>query len=668
MLIATAALSLLVLAFAGMVAGRFPLAHRLVYAGTMVAALLLTGGALSQLTAGPTGAVPTTVLPIGLPWLQAHFRLDALSAFFMALVDGIAAIASLFAIGYGTHVPEHRRVTPLFPLFLFGMNLVLLADDAFSFLVAWEFMSLSSWLLVLSDHRSEANREAARIYLIMAVGGTFCLLAMFGLLSGNGGDYAFATMRHTELLGLPGHLVVLLVLLGAGSKAGLVPLHAWLPLAHPAAPSHVSALMSGVMTKVALYAIIRVLFDLNTGVAWWWGAVMMVVGGLTAVIGVLYAMMQTDLKRLLAYSTVENVGIIIIAVGLALAFDNQGDKLSAALALVAALYHALNHSFFKCLLFLGSGSVLAATHERDLNKLGGLLKRMPITGTTFLLGAAAISALPPLNGFVSEWMLLQALFRGPALPHWTMKFGIPIVGALMALAAALAAACFVRAYGIAFLGRARSAAAAHAGEANWPMRIALIVLAVGCVVLGVIPVTVSSAIAFVVNPLIDVQLNPAAGLGWPWLSPIGPVKGSYSATVVILAGGLLLMTGRLLVRWWGVRALRRGPAWDCGHNENIPDAQYTADSFAQPLRRVFGTTMFAAREEVEMPMPGDMEPARHRVIMRDTVWDLLYQPIGNGISRIADLVNKLQFQTVRRYLLLMFLTLVFLLVLVAVRR
>ncbi len=668
MLIAAAALSLLVLAMVAVVAGRFPVVHRMVYGATMVAALVLTGGALDHLTGMSAGEAPTTVLPIGLPWLQAHFRLDTLTAFFMAMINAVAALASLFAIGYGTHVPEHRRVTPLFPLFLFGMNMVLLADDAFSFLVSWEFMSLSSWLLVLSDHRSETNREAARIYLIMAVAGTFCLLAMFGLLSGYGGDYTFATMRHTELSGLPAHLVVVLLLFGAGSKAGLVPLHAWLPLAHPAAPSHVSALMSGVMTKVALYAIIRVLFDLNGGVVWWWGAVMMVVGAVTAVVGVLYAMMQTDLKRLLAYSTVENVGIIVVALGLALAFLDSGDRLSAALALVAGLYHALNHSFFKSLLFLGAGAVLGSTHERNLNTLGGLLKRMPITGTTFLVGAAAISALPPLNGFVSEWLVFQALFRGPALPHWTMKFGIPVVGALLALAAALAAACFVRAYGIAFLGRARSAAAAHAVEVNAPMRWALLALAGICVVLGVLPVVVSTALAFVVNPLIDVQMNPAAGMGWPWLSPTGSVKGSYSATVVILVGGLLLLAARFAVRVWGVRKLRRAPAWDCGHAEDIANAQYTADSFAQPIRRVFGSTLFAAREEVEMPMPGDMEPARHRVIMRDPVWDFLYVPIGVAVGRIADLVNRLQFQTVRRYLLLMFLTLVFLLILVAVRR
>ena len=668
MLIAAAALSLLVLAVVAAVAGRFPLVHRMVYGATMIAALILAGGALDHLTGPSAGEAPITVLPIGLPWLQAHFRLDTLTAFFMAMINAVAALASLFAIGYGTHVPEHRRVTPLFPLFLFGMNMVLLADDAFSFLVSWEFMSLSSWLLVLSDHRSETNREAARIYLIMAVAGTFCLLAMFGLLSGYGGDYTFATMRHTELSGLPAHLVVVLQLFGAGSKAGLVPLHAWLPLAHPAAPSHVSALMSGVMTKVALYAIIRVLFDLNGGVAWWWGAVMMVVGAVTAVVGVLYAMMQTDLKRLLAYSTVENVGIIVVALGLALAFLDSGDRLSAALALVAGLYHALNHSFFKSLLFLGAGAVLGSTHERNLNSLGGLLKRMPITGTTFLLGAAAISALPPLNGFVSEWLVFQALFRGPELPHWTMKFGIPVVGALLALAAALAAACFVRAYGIVFLGRARSAAAAHAVEVNAPMRWALLALAGICVLLGVLPVAVSTALAFVVNPLVDVQMNPAAGLGWPWLSPTGSVKGSYSATVVILVGGLLLLAARFAVRLWGGRKLRRAPAWDCGHAEDIANAQYTADSFAQPIRRVFGSTLFAAREEVEMPMPGDMEPARHRVIMRDPIWDFLYVPIGVAIGYIADLVNRLQFQTVRRYLLLMFLTLVFLLILVAVRR
>ena len=654
------------LALLALVGGRAEAVHRAVYAGCFASAAVL---ALSGLLFFSGDAAPRTLaLPFGLPWLQAHFRVDTLTAFFLIIINLSGAAASLFGIAYGRHLAEPRRVTPLFALFLFGMNAVLVADDAFMFLVAWEFMSLSSWLLVLADHRREENRHAAFVYLTMAAFGTFCLLPAFGLLAGAGGDYAFASMREAHLGPAAAVLVVLLALLGAGSKAGLVPLHAWLPLAHPAAPSHVSALMSGVMTKVAIYGMVRILFDLHGAVAWWWGAVMMVAGGVTAVLGVLYALMQTDLKKLLAYSTVENIGAVVIGLGLALAFKAEGEPALAALSLVAALYHGLNHALFKSLLFLGAGAVLTATGERSLDRLGGLLHRMPTTGAAFLIGAAAISALPPLNGFVSEWLILQSLFRGPVLDHWTMKFGAPVVGAMLALAAALAAACFVRAFGIAFLGRPRGPAAAAAVEVDGSMLAAMVALAVLCVGLGVVPVTVTGAIAAVAEPLTGIRLPAAVGLGWPWLSPASSVRGSYSATVVLLSGLALIAATVFVVRRLGTRALRRAPAWDCGHREDIPDAQYSADSFAQPLRRVFGGWLFGAREEVFMPAPGDTEPARFTLHMRDPVWDGLYRPLGRAVSLAADLVNRLQFLTVRRYLLMMFGTLVILLLVVAARQ
>lgn len=666
MSIAAALGCLPLLAMFAMAFGRLKASHAIVYAGCLWAALALAGAGLIHL-ASPDASMQA-ILPFGLPWMKAHFRLDTLSAFFLVVINISAAAASLFGIGYGSHVPEARRVTPLFPLFLFAMNAVLVADDAFVFLVSWEFMSLSSWLLVLSDHRRAENRHAALVYLIMAAFGTFCLLPAFGILAGAGGHYTFAAMRDAPLGPAAGFLVVLLTLMGAGSKAGLVPLHAWLPLAHPAAPSHVSALMSGVMTKVALYGMIRLLFDLHGAVPWQWGAVIMLVGGVTAVIGVLYALMQTDLKKLLAFSTVENVGVIVIGLGLSLAFKDKGQAALAALALVAGLYHALNHSLFKSLLFLGAGAVLTATGERDIGRLGGLLKRMPVTGTTFLVGAAAISALPPLNGFVSEWLIFQSLFKGPSLPDWTMKFGVPVVGAMLALAAALAAACFVRAFGITFLGRARAPAAANAHEVDLTMRAALIVLAALCVLLGVFPVIVTGGLALVVEPLAGVALPPSADLGWPWLSPVSAKQGSYSATVMLLSGALLMSLAVFTVHRWGTRALRRAPAWDCGHREAIANAQYTPESFAQPLRRVFGTVFFSAREKIEMPVPGDMAPARFTLSMRDPLWQGLYLPLAALIGKAADQANRLQFLTVRRYLLMMFMTLVVLLVVVAVRQ
>lgn len=668
MLIAAALLALLMLFVFAIAAGRKPASHGVVYAGAFLCSVALISAGLEHL--GNHWGPPALVLPFGLPWLSAHFRVDNLSALFLLIVNVPAAAASAFAVGYSQHLEERRRVTPFYPLFLFGMNAVLVADDAFVFLVAWEFMSLASWLMVLADHRREANRQAAMVYLTMAVFGTFCLLPAFGLLAGGGGggDYTFASMRLHSLGPLAGSLVVLLALLGAGSKAGLVPLHAWLPLAHPAAPSHVSALMSGVMTKVALYGLIRILFDLHGHVGWQWGAAMMVVGGVSAVMGVLYAVMQDDIKTLLAYSTVENVGIVVIGLGLAIAFKDDGEKSLAALALVAGLYHAINHSIFKSLLFLGAGSVISATGQRSLAALGGLLKRMPWTGATFLVGAAAISALPPLNGFVSEWLVLQSLFKGPAVPHWAMKFGVPVVGALLALAAALAGTCFVRCFGIGFLGRPRSEAAAEAEDVTFGMRWSMAALAALCVILGAIPVRVTDALSGVVQPLIGTGFAVSSDLGWPFLSPVSNTRGSYSGTVLVMVGLALFGIAIALVHRLGTRAIRAADAWDCGTPEDNPATQYTGQSFAQPLRRSFGATVFRARETVIMPQPGEDAPARHKVSMTDPIWTGLYLRLAKVVDAVAEHVNRMQYLTVRRYLLMMFCTLVFLLLVVAVRQ
>ena len=667
MLIASALSALLALAVLGALAGGEAWRHRVVYFCCGIASLVLLAGGLKHLGTTP-GTGPAIVLPIGLPWMQAHFRLDNLSALFMVVVNLSTAAASFYGIGYCSHLPEPRRVTPFFPLFLFGMNAVLIADDAFMFLVSWEFMSLASWLLVLADHKNAENRSAAMIYLMMATFGTFCLLTCFGLLAGPEGAYSFPDMRRAAFDTLTGFLVVLLALLGAGSKAGLVPLHAWLPLAHPAAPSHVSALMSGVMTKVALYGLIRILFDLHGQVPWGWGPVIMVIGGVTAVLGVLYAVLQDDLKKLLAYSTVENIGVVMIGLGLAIAFKGSGENMLAALALVAGLYHIVNHSIFKTLLFLSAGAVITATGERDLGKLGGLLKRMPWTGAATLVGAAAISALPPLNGFVSEWLIFQSLFKGPGLPHWAMKFGVPVVGAMLALAAALAAACFVRAFGIAFLGRPRSRQAAEAHQIPYSMRLPMAALAVLCVILGAMPVTVTDALSGVVFPLTGVHFAVSSDLGWPWLSPVSSTRGSYSGTVLMMVGLALFVVTILLVHGFGTTRVRRADAWDCGHREDIPESQYTGQSFAQPLRRVFCSSLFGARETVQMPEPGDMAPASLKVRLIDPIWVYLYLGIGRVVDFIADQVNRMQFLTVRRYLLMMFATLVFMLLVVAVRQ
>jgi hydrogenase-4 component B len=392
---------LLGVAALAIVIGRSRGAVPIVYGACLTVSLICFAGALFDLTY--VRAFPSAMtLPLGLPWLGAHFRIDALAAVFLAVIDLGAAAASLFALGYGRHEKAPLRVLPFYPAFLAGMNLVVLADDAFTFLSAWEFMSLTSWALVMAHHRERDNAYAGYVYLVMASFGTLALLLAFGVLAGPEGGYAFDAIRAAHRSQALAALVLVLVLAGAGSKAGVVPLHVWLPLAHPAAPSHVSALMSGVMTKVAVYGFVRIVFDLLGPPDWWWSMVVLAIGGITAVMGVLYALMQHDLKRLLAYHTVENIGIIFIGLGLSLAFKAHAMAFAAALALTAALLHVFNHSVFKSLLFFGGGAVLTATGERDMEHLGGLIHRMPQTAFVFLVGCAAISALPPLNGFVSE--------------------------------------------------------------------------------------------------------------------------------------------------------------------------------------------------------------------------------------------------------------------------
>jgi formate hydrogenlyase subunit 3/multisubunit Na+/H+ antiporter MnhD subunit len=639
-------------------------ASRIIYGAIIVVTTLSLAAALTHLlSAAPAESL---TLPVGLPWLGAHFRLDALSAFFLAVVDLGAASASLFALGYGSHEPAPERILPFYPAFLAGMTLVVLADDAFTFLISWEFMSLTSWALVMAHHRVPDNVRAGYVYLVMASFGTLTLLLAFGLLAGPDGLYAFAQMRAAHPSAMIGALAMILALIGAGSKAGIVPLHAWLPLAHPAAPSHVSALMSGVMTKVAIYGFVRIAFELAGPPAWWLSIVVLALAGITTFMGVLYALMQHDLKRLLAYHTVENIGIIFIGIGLALAFKAHGMLFAAALALTAALLHVFNHSLFKSLLFLGSGAVLVATGERDMEHLGGLIHRMPQTAFVFLVGCAAISALPPFNGFVSEWLTFQAILLSPQLPSWGLRLLVPAVGALLALSAALAAACFVKAYGVTFLGRPRTRAAATAAETDNFSLAAMFILAALCLIAGILPGLFIDALAPISTALLGERMPVQIGSQWSSIVPIAASRSSYDGLLVFVFIAMSGMLAAFAIHRLASDRLRRAPAWDCGYPDPSPATQYTATSFAEPIRRVFGTVMFRAREQVEMPPPGDTRPARLTVQMTDPIWDWLYAPLAAAVSAAADRLNRLQFLTIRQFLTLVFCALVILLLVLAV--
>jgi formate hydrogenlyase subunit 3/multisubunit Na+/H+ antiporter MnhD subunit len=617
----------------------------------------LAAVALSSLAAPPERAV----LIVGLPDLPMHLRRDALSSLFLFLLGAASAGISVFAAGYFRrgHGTSAGLLCLQYHLFLASMGFVLLADDAYAFMVAWETMALSSYFLVTTQHSLGEIRRAGFLYLLIAHVGAIAILLSFGVMQGGSWQFSFAAMRNAHLTPAWAAAAFLLALFGFGAKAGLVPLHVWLPEAHPAAPSPVSALMSGVMLKTAVYGVLRVTFDLLGGPQWWWGVVALTVGLFSALYGAVFAAAQTDMKRLLAWSSIENVGIIFTGLGLAVVFHGVGMSGLAALALIALLYHALNHSFIKSLLFCGTGAVLHSTGERNLGRLGGLIHRMPWVAWLSLIGALALAGLPPLNGFVSEWLLLQAFLFAHQVPQTFINMLLPLGAAVVVLAAALAAYVMVQFYGVIFLGQPREATLLRAHDANVLERIGLMWLAIGCVALGLVPAQVVGALRTVVRQLAHVDLqSPTA----PWwlLEPLPGRQASYSGLVFFLAVTAVVLLTILAVRFFYHRRVRRAAPWDCGFVRLDARMQDTAEGFGQPIRHIF-EPFFAMRRE--LPSPDDRTP-RYHVVIADRIWQRLYEPLGSLVQRVADTFSVLQQGRIATYLLYSFVTLVVLLAVV----
>ena len=605
-------------------------------------------------------APQTTILPLGLPDLPFHLRLDALSAFFLLVLGLAGGGISIFSAGYfrmgeGAAPALHCLQ---YHVFLASMAVVILANDAYLFMVAWETMALSSYFLVTSQHRIPEIRKAGFLYLLMAHVGALCILLSFGVLQGGSWQFTFDAMRGASLTPFWATMAFVLALLGFGAKAGLVPLHVWLPEAHPAAPSPVSAMMSGLMLKTAIYGMLRTSFDLLHVQFWQWGAAMLALGLFSALFGAIFAAVQTDMKRLLAYSSIENVGLIFAGIGLSILFAASHMPLFAALALTAALLHALNHALFKSLLFLATGSVLHATQQRSLGKLGGLIRRMPWVAVLALVGTLAIAGLPPLNGFVSEWLLLQSFLFTPQLPHAFVNMLVPLGAAVLALTVALAAYVMVKFYGIIFLGQPREASLTHAHDANKLERLGLGWLAAGCILIGVLPQFALWVAAPVTGQLLGTSLAPAGSI-WR-IAPIAPEQASYSG-LIFLAGivGVFGVTF-VLVRIVAHGRIRRTAPWDCGYRWQTARMQDTAEGFGQPIRHMFGAFF---RMERDLPSPDDPAP-RYRIHIEDWFWRGIYQPVARGVQRTADGVSILQGGRLSVYLLYSFLTLLVLLVFV----
>jgi hydrogenase-4 component B len=613
-----------------------PPGEQLLLTGTLVMAACYGAGALSSLLAPWSGRLALNVghfaalagavaglgvslgvllgepgsrlmqpLPDLFPFAELSLVVDALSAFFLLVISLVAVAAALYGPAYlRPHSPEAGRARPAaqvlgLNLFLACMVFVCLAGDALTFLLCWEGMTLSSYLLVVSEDRHGENARAGVLYMVMTHGGTALLLVAFLSLTERAGAFDFAAIRAAAegLDSVTRTTLFFLAFGGFAAKAGVIPLHVWLPRAHPAAPSHVSALMSGVMLKVAIYGILRFAFDLLAPAAGplasSWGWTVLLAGTVSSVLGVLYALQQHDLKRLLAFHSVENIGIILIGVGLAMfLWRRDGAAALATVALTAALLHTVNHAAFKGLLFLAAGSVLARTQVRNMEELGGLARRMPWTAGLFLLGAVAISALPPLNGFVSEWLTFQALLGGANRFHGPAGLVIVFSAAMLALTGGLAAACFAKAFGVTFLGRARTPQAEQAIEAPPSMIASMVWLAALCVALGVAP---GYAMLLLDAPTVELLHGPGASAvvtaRGPLVLSTAPTPGGTDATAIsmtMVAALLIALTAMAWVLRRGSRRARPGtaPTWTCGMS---PTARfdYTATAFAKPLRLVF---------------------------------------------------------------------------------
>ncbi|MBK7422973.1 MAG: hydrogenase 4 subunit B [Propionivibrio sp.] len=610
---------------------------------------------------GIDGSPQVLVLPIGLPDLPFHLRLDALSSFFLFLLGATAAGISIYAAGY---IRKGEGTAPglqclLYHLFLTSMAFVMLADDGYAFMVAWETMALSSFFLVTSEHRHAEIRRAGYLYLLVAHVGAVGILLSFGVMAGSAGDYTFDAMRDFSTVGIWPTIAFLLALFGFGAKAGLLPLHVWLPEAHPAAPSPVSAMMSGVMLKTAIYGLLRVSFDLLHAQLWWWGALLLLLGLASAIFGAIFSTVQTDMKRLLAYSSIENIGLIFVGFGLTLIFKSFAMPQLAALALVATLYHCLNHAFFKSLLFLCTGSVLHATRERNLGKLGGLIHRMPWVTWLALVGVLASAGLPPLNGFVSEWLLLQSFLFTSGLPQGYLNMLLPLVAGAIALIAALAGFAMVKFFGVVFLGQPREEKLSQAHDAGRLERIGLLWLGIGCLLLGLLPNVVITLLDPVTRLLVGSGLSFAASShGWWLLAPISEDRASYSPAIFL--GSIVVL---MPLVYWVVnrsfrRRLKRVPPWDCGFPLQTSRMQDTAEGFGQPIRRIFSPFFKRTREH---PSPFDTQP-RYRSLVEDPFWYWLYLPIARIVGYGTRIIAFLQQGRIAIYLLYSFVTLLCLLV------
>jgi formate hydrogenlyase subunit 3/multisubunit Na+/H+ antiporter MnhD subunit len=654
-------------ALAVLLAAAAPDRLRSALAGSAVAALgvagVATGVAAMRAGAPASGMQVPVALPLDAPLEPLTVAPDPLGGVFLALAGAVVAVTAVYGIGYAAGAAASRTGWAAFAVFALGMQLVPAAGDVVTFLLAWETMAVGSTVLLLADHRRRAAVVPASLwYAVMTHASFLLLLAGFGLLVASAGGTAFSTIAAAEVSGATASGAFVLLLAGFATKAGLVPVHVWLPRAHPEAPSHVSAAMSAAMVKMGVYGVLLATVRLLPGGPAWWAVVLLALALASALYGILQASVATDLKRLLAYSTTENVGLILVAVAVGMLL-RQADQVAAAdVAQTAALLLAVSHAAFKTVLFLAAGSVLHATGERDLDRLGGLARVMPTTSLAFGIAALGAAALPVTSGFAAEWVLLQSLIHGDGRDDVLLAILLPITVSVVALTAGLALLTFVKAYGIAFLARPRSDAAAHGHEAGMTMRSAMLVGAVAVLALGLAPGPLAVALAGTVGAT-GIEQVGLLGVSLPGLDALlDPVA------LTLLAGVVLIPVAAVTAS-----AARRAPrrdvdlAWGCGGIRVSPRMQYTATSYAEPLVRVFDDALQPSRDVVVSHADESrylVSRVRFRQRVTDVVAVRLYDPVIRAATGLGEAARRIQNGSIHRYLAFSFTALV--LVLLAV--
>jgi len=600
---------------------------------------------------------------------KQFFIFDPLSLFFLCVIFIVSLPSAVYSFSYlkgeYSFVKTALAWFLLF-IFVFSMAFVVSVSNLFVFLIFWEIMSLVSYFLVVFDTTQEKSIQAGMIYIVMTHIGTAFLVAAFMLMYKYAHSFDFWAVK-SACQSMPGqtrNIIFLLLLAGFGTKAGIVPLHIWLPYAHPQAPSHISSIMSGVMIKTAVYGLIRfVIFILGVQSAWW-GILLLVLASITCLVGIIYALMVRDIKRLLAYSSVENIGIILLGVGLSMFFQSINMPYLAVFSLIAGLYHLINHAIFKGLLFLCAGSVYKATGTRDIEKLGGLIKKMPQTAFCFLLGAMAISALPPLNGFVSEWLTLQALFLGAFNVIGGVKVFLVICAAILALTGGLAAACFVKAFGITFLALPRSSYAKDAREAPLSMRAGMFFLSLLTIVFGLAAVKIIRILAYVSGSATGFDIS---GMSFSFNNFIlSPQAGrNIYLSPPLLALGLIILGGAGFAVY---KLFNRGKAviyktWDCGYYKFSSRNEYTATAFSKPFRIAFSFFLLPYRRTQKIRESFyHVKSFAYETHTTPVFKKYIYEPLLALVFKTAKSMRRIQLGSIHLYLSYIFITLLLLII------